>query len=48
MSGRDLIKAAKENNEEEALRLIDEENVDANERNNVSESFFFLSVILLK
>ena len=41
MSVDDLIKAIRENNEEEVLRLIDEEDVDVNGRDRVS--FFFLS-----
>ena len=41
MSVDDLNVAIRENNEEEVLRLIDEEDVDVNGRDRVS--FFFLS-----
>ena len=41
MSRRDLFQAIRENNEEEVLRLIDEEDVNMNGRNRVS-FFFFL------
>ena len=42
MSVDDLIWAIRENNQKEALRLIDEEDVDVDGRNRVS---FFLSFL---
>ena len=41
MSIEDLIQAVKRNNEEEVLRLIDEEDIDVNDRNMVSVYFLF-------
>ena len=48
MSVDDLIEAVERNNEEEVLRLIDEEDVDVDGRNQVNSSSFsfFLSFFL--
>ena len=46
MSVDDLNKAIRENNEEEVLRLIDEEDVDVNGRDKVSSSFFLLMTLV--
>ena len=43
MSVDDLIEAVRRNNEEEVLRLIDEEDVDVDGRNQVIFFFFLFS-----